>query len=58
MCGGAAALLQNDSMVIRVTNGVIAIGYQSVIAVWRVKAESPTMETLAFAHRVPKVKAV
>jgi hypothetical protein len=46
--GGAAAFPQNDTTVINVANRVIAIGYQSVIAVWRVKAESRPVEALAF----------
>jgi len=41
---GAAALLQNDAPMITVANRVIAIRYQSVIAVWRVKAESWRVE--------------
>jgi hypothetical protein len=45
---GAAALLQNDAPMITVANRVIAIRYQSVIAVWRVKAESRRVEALAF----------
>ena len=45
---GAAALLQNDAPMITVANRVIAIRYQSVIAMWRVKAESRRVEALAF----------
>src|SRR5262249_17009234 len=44
----AAALLQNDAPMITVANRVIAIRYQSVIAVWRVKAESRRVEASAF----------
>src|SRR5215813_8882834 len=46
--GGAAALLQNDTTMISVANRVIAIGYQSVIAVRRVKAQSRRGEASAF----------
>jgi len=46
--GAAAAFLQNDTATITVANCVIAIGHQSVIAVWRVKAESPRLEASAF----------
>jgi hypothetical protein len=46
--GAGAALLQNDITVICVANRVIAIGYQSVIAAWRVKAESRRVEASAF----------
>jgi len=46
--GGAAALLQNGTTMISVANRVIAIGYQSVIAVRRVKAQSRRGEASAF----------
>jgi hypothetical protein len=46
--GGAAAFPQNDTTMISVANRAIAIGYQSVIAVWRVKAESLRVEASAF----------
>src|SRR5215475_6037821 len=44
--GGAAAFPQNDTTMLSVANRVIAIGYQSGIAVWRVKAESRRVEAL------------
>jgi len=46
--GGAAVLLQNDTVTITVANRVIAIGHQSVIGVWRVKAESRRVEASPF----------
>ena len=42
--GGAAVLLQNDTVTITVANRVIAIGHQSVIGTWRVKADSRRAE--------------
>jgi hypothetical protein len=61
--GGAAAFPQNDATMISVANRVIAIGYQSVIAVWRVKAQSRRVEALAFYRsttqkRKPKFSTV
>jgi hypothetical protein len=60
---GATALLQNDTTMISVANRVIAIGYQSVIAVWRMKAESRRVEASAFYRsttqkRKPKFSTV
>jgi hypothetical protein len=60
---GAAALLQNDAPMITVANRVIAIGYQSVITVWRIKAESRRVEVSAFYRsttqkRKPKFSTV
>src|SRR5215471_6680503 len=45
---GAPALLQNGTTMISIANRVIAIGYQSVIAVRRVKAQSRRVEASAF----------
>jgi len=53
--GGAAAFPQNDTTMLSVANRVIAIGYQSGIAVWRVKAESRRVEASAF-YRSPRQK--
>ena len=38
--GAAAPLLRNDTAMISVAHRVVAIGYQSVIAAWRVRSES------------------
>ena len=60
---GGAALLQNDTTMISIANRVIAIGYQSVIAAWRVKAQSRRVEASAFYRsttqkRKPKFSTV
>src|SRR5262245_60181025 len=60
---GAAAFPQNDTTMISVANRVIAIGYQSVIAVWRVKAQFRRVEASAFYRsttqkRKPKFSTV
>src|SRR5262245_36847131 len=54
--GGAAAFPQNDTTVISVAKRVIAFAYHSVIAAWRLKAESRRVEASAF-YRGQRLKA-